>query len=129
MVAESKRMIAPALAALAAAALLMTAPLAHAGGPKTVPPGKAVTVHGPPAKTPAHNAQQTGKGVVQLVTTKAVVLKQLDGSRVRVPVDRLTRVFINGKRARLTDVKSGYVLVADWTAGEPARELRFLRAS
>ena len=56
-------------------------------------------------------------------------VKRLDGSSVTVPVDRNTKVTIDGKPARLTDVRPGSVLSATWQAGKPATLLRFVRPS
>ena len=65
---------------------------------------------------------------MQSVGSTTVVVKQLDGSAVTVPVDRrTTQVFVNNKHAQWTDVKPGYVLSATWKAGKPAPTLRFSR--
>jgi hypothetical protein len=69
------------------------------------------------------------QGVVQSVSASAVLVKQLDGSAVIVPVDRRTQVFVNGKTAGWGDVKPGFVLIASWQAGRPASALHFLRPS
>ena len=61
------------------------------------------------------------KGIVQSVSPKAIVLRELDGSTVRVPVGRGTRVFVDGKRAALRNVRAGFVASATWAAGRPAR--------
>jgi hypothetical protein len=70
--------------------------------------------------------RRISRGIVQAVSGRAVVLRQLDGSTRTVPVDARTRVLVNGKRARLADVKPGFVAIAVWTLGRPARELRVL---
>jgi hypothetical protein len=125
------RRTAVALAALSAAALAAAAPaLADDHGSKGSPSrssGKA------PAATTTTGQGQSGtqsvRGLVQLVSGAAVTLKQLDGSVVTVPVDRSTKVYIDGKSARLADVKPGFVLVASWKTGRPAETLRFVRPS
>ena len=85
--------------------------------------GSATTVVHPTAGT------QIVQGVVQSVSTSVVFVRQLDGSTLSVPVDRKTRITVNGRSARITDVKPGYVLVAAWKAGQPATILRFVRPS
>ncbi len=64
-----------------------------------------------------------GKGIVQSVSAQAIVLRELDGSTVGVPVASSTHVFVDGKRASLRDVKAGFVASAAWRAGKPARVL------
>ena len=69
------------------------------------------------------------EGVVQAVFASTVLVKQLDGSAVVVPVDRRTQVLVNGRQAQWSDVKPGFVLIASWQPGRPAALLRFLRPS
>lgn len=69
------------------------------------------------------------QGVVQAVAASTVLVKQLDGSTVIVPIDHRTQVYINGRSAAWSDVKPGFVLIASWQAGRPATTLRFLRPS
>jgi hypothetical protein len=78
--------------------------------------------------TPA-GATVTVEGVVQSVSSSTVLVKQLDGSAVIVPVDRTTQFFVNGKSARVGDVKRGFVLIGTFQAGRPASVLRFTRPS
>jgi hypothetical protein len=68
--------------------------------------------------------RQTRRGIVQAVSARTVVLRQLDGTTLTVPVDARTRVLVDGRRAQLADVKPGFVAVAVLTAGKPAQELR-----
>jgi hypothetical protein len=68
--------------------------------------------------------RQIRRGIVQAVFTRAVVLKQLDGTTLTVPVDARTRVLVDGRRSMLTDVKPGFVAVAVLKPGGPAQELR-----
>jgi hypothetical protein len=89
--------------------------------------GPAVAEAAAPAKPAKAGAR---KGIVQSVSPKAIVLRELDGSAVRVPVGPSTRIFVDGKRATLAAVKTGYTVVipAKSSKGDkPARELRFLR--
>jgi hypothetical protein len=101
--------------AAAAAVILVLAALALAG-PSTATAAK-------PAKAGAR------KGIVQSVSPKAIVLRELDGSTVRVPVAPSTRVFVDGKRATLGNVKRGFVATATWRAGRPARMLQAFNLS
>jgi hypothetical protein len=110
------------LVACVAAAALAAASSGFAAGPKNSPPGNSG-----PAKTAHDLATLSVQGVVQSVLPAAVVVRQLDGSAINVPVDRRTRFFVNGKLARPTDVKPGFVLVATWKAGRPAMILRFVK--
>jgi hypothetical protein len=77
----------------------------------------------------APGSSQSAQGVVQSVGSATVVVKQLDGRTITVPVDRkTTQVFVNNKHAEWTDVRPGYVLTASWKAGKPAPTLRFTRS-
>ena len=69
------------------------------------------------------------QGVVQSVSASTVLVKQLDGSAVIVPVDKTTQLFVNGKPAHIGDVKRGFVLIGSFQAGRPASVLRFTRPS
>jgi hypothetical protein len=69
------------------------------------------------------------EGVVQAVFASTVLVKQLDGSAVVVPVDRRTQVLVNGRQAQWSAVKPGFVLIGSWQPGRPAALLRFLRPS
>jgi hypothetical protein len=69
------------------------------------------------------------EGVVQAVFASTVLVKQLDGNAIVVPVDRRTQVLVNGRQAQWSDVKPGFVLIASWQPGRPAALLRFLRPS
>jgi hypothetical protein len=79
------------------------------------------------ATTAPPGSSLSARGIVQSVSTSTVVVKQLDGSVVSVPVDRRTHVFVNNKPTQWTDVRPGFVLVASWKAGKPAPILRFVR--
>ncbi len=116
-----------AVAALTAAFALVGPTAAWADGHKSQSRdhrnGPVVTT-----TTAAPGSSQGAQGVVQSVGSTSVVVKQLDGSAVTVPVDRrTTQVFVNNKHAQWTDVKPGYVLSATWKAGKPAPTLRFSR--
>jgi hypothetical protein len=83
-------------------------------------PGPVTTVTSP-------GSSQSAQGVVQSVSPSAVVVKQLDGKTITVPVDRKSQVFVNNKTAHWADVRPGFVLAASWKAGKPATTLRFVR--
>jgi hypothetical protein len=63
---------------------------------------------------------------VQSVLASAVVLTELDGTSVRVPVNPKTRVFVDGKRALLGSVEDGFVAIASWKDGKATPELQAL---
>ncbi len=101
----------------------------------TAPPGLARHIRGGYPAGPVRlrsslpvSGMQSGEGVVQSVSTKAVVVRQLDGTTLTVPTDSRTVVFIDGRRAGLGDVEPGYVLAASWIPGKPVTVLRFLRS-
>jgi hypothetical protein len=89
--------------------------------PKPLPAGAQAKAPPPPGA--AEGKAGTGKGIVQSVSAQAIVLRELDGSTVRIPVASSTHVFVDGKRAALRDVKAGFVASAAWRAGKPARVL------
>lgn len=122
-----------AVGALVVATTLVAAPLAGAAtthaadrpGPDA--PGKPAKAGNPHARPPRPaRSAQSAQGVVQAVLASAVVLIELDGSTVRVPVGARTRVFIDGKRAVLSDVEGGFVVIASWNGTKPAPELQAL---
>ena len=118
-----------AVAALMAAFALVGPTAAFADGQKAQSQSQG-NRNGPVVTTTAAapGSSQAAQGVVQSVGSTTVVVKQLDGSTVTVPVDRkTTQVFVNNKHSQWTDVKPGYVLSATWKAGKPAPTLRFSR--
>ena len=106
----------------------LAAGLFVAAAPALADPG-----HGKPVTTTTtlspSGASLAVQGVVQAVSPSTVLVKQLDGSSVIVPVDRRTQVFVNGRPAAWGDVKPGFVLIASWQSGKPATALHFLRPS
>ena len=93
----------------------------------------AVALAGPSvaeAAAPAKSAKAgTRTGIVQSVSPKAIVLRELDGSTVRVPVALSTRVFVDGRRATLHDIRRGFVATATGSAGKPARVIQAFNLS
>jgi hypothetical protein len=94
---------------------LLCAALALTAGPAAA--GVAGDTHGAVGRE-AH------RGIVRVVSANAVVLRELDGSTVTVPVNAKTRVLIDGKPGSLDNVKPGFVAAATWQAGKPAQVLR-----
>jgi hypothetical protein len=93
----------------------------------------AVALAGPSvaeAAAPAKPAKAgPRKGIVQSVSPRAIVLRELDGSTIRVQVAPSTRVFVDGKRATLHDIRRGFVATVTGTAGKPARVLQAFNLS
>jgi len=123
-------------AAAIVAAVTAAASQATPAGP---PPGKtqATTVPakangngngGSPPATPGkgngdghgHGSPSSGstEGIVQSVSASGLVLRQLDGSEVRIAVTAKTRVFVDGRRSGIRGVRPGFVVSAAWTAGK-----------
>ncbi len=88
--------------------------------------GPSVAKAAAPAKPAKAGAR---KGIVQSVSPRAIVLRELDGSTVRIPVALSTRVFVDGRLATLQNIKRGFVATATWTAGKPARVLQAFNLS
>src|SRR5262249_37585168 len=100
-----------------------------ATGPALADPGKSNGKPGSPPGQARRGETVSVLGVVQAVSTAGVSVKRLDGTSVIVPVDKNTKVTIDGKSARLTDVAPGSVLSATWKSGKAATLLRFVRSS
>jgi hypothetical protein len=64
------------------------------------------------------------RGTVEVVSSTRVVLKELDGSSVTIPIDSGTRIVVDGQEASISDVKEGYVGLAMRDGDNPARVLR-----
>jgi hypothetical protein len=92
-----------ALGSVVLAAALFFPAASLASPPATKPPGK-----GP------HNQAGSARGIVQSASSKIVVVRELDGTTVRIPVGHSTHVFLDGKRATLGDVRAGLVAIASW---------------
>jgi hypothetical protein len=88
--------------------------------------GPSVAEAAAPAKRVKAGAR---KGIVQSVSPRAIVLRELDGSTVRVQIAPSTRVFVDGKRATLYDIRRGFVATATGPAGKPARVLQAFNLS
>jgi hypothetical protein len=96
------------------AAILWGSPVASAdpgknpdkgnGKPTTTTTTTTTTTSAPRA------AVRSGTGIVQTVLAHVVVVRQLDGTLVRVKVGPKTIVFVNRVRAHLDDVEPGFVV-------------------
>jgi hypothetical protein len=113
----------PCVFALAAALAFASAAAASPrnGNPSNKPPQAQTNQSKPPV---SHGPPQTDQGVVQSVATDQVVVKELDGSTVTVPVDDATRVLVDGRLGSLQAVKPGFVAVVTWKPGKAAQELQ-----
>jgi hypothetical protein len=72
--------------------------------------------------------RQADQGVVQSVSTRAIVLKALDGSVFSIPVDGSTRFYVGDTPASLGDIKPGFVVTGKWKDGA-AEEVRAFNPS
>jgi hypothetical protein len=125
MIERSPRTVLATLIGLAllfaALILIASAPAAYATHPLTA----QATAR--PAKPPTRG-RRISRGIVQAVSLRTVLLRQLDGSTLTVPVNARTRVRLDGRRATLADVRPGFVAIAVWTRiGRPAQELNVFR--
>ena len=68
-------------------------------------------------------AAVTGSGIVQAVRAHAVVVRQLDGSRIVVPVGPRTSVFLNGAPSSLGALRPGFVVTFTGRPGRAAQSL------
>jgi len=114
--------------AVAFVALAGTSSAGAAAFGKPAQPGPPANAASPGKGSAAHGAG-TGEGIVQSVSASAIVLRELDGSTVSVPVGSSTHVFVDGKKVLLRDVKIGFVASATWKAGKPAPVLRVFNLS
>jgi hypothetical protein len=122
-----RRVIVSALVLVTSSIVLWAGPTAavaaspHTAGAEAAAPPNGKAPHAlPVAATKAGSAH----GIVQTVASTAIVVTELDGSSVTVPVAHSTRVFVDGRRASLQDVRAGFVASASWKGGKAARELQ-----
>lgn len=64
------------------------------------------------------------RGIVQSVSPTEIVLRELDGSSVALPVNGDTRVLLNGSPAQLADIQPGFVAAVAHNGTRPARLIR-----
>jgi hypothetical protein len=119
MKVRGTRGVGASAALIAAVALAFAAAPAWAsGGAGTGKPGVAklnAARPGPLVK---------GTGIAQAVRAHAVIVRQLDGSTIRVAVGPRTAVFVDGARSSLDQVKPGFVVSFAIRLGRPAIEVR-----
>ena len=112
------------LACLAVAAALVVVAAPATAGP-LAPPAKAK----PEGKPPPHGQGGSARGIVQSATASVVLVKELDGTSVGIPIGPSTHFFLDGKRATLGDVRPGRVAIASWKAAKAAVKLQIFDAS
>ncbi len=64
------------------------------------------------------------RGIVQSVSSSALVLRALDGSTVTITIGPATRVRVNGQPASIGDIRPGFVAAALHDGAQPAVEVR-----
>jgi len=106
-----------ALAVLSLAGALLLAQPALGHGLRSSPPARG-------AATGA-GTSQTEQGVVQSISSRTLVLRELNGTVVTISIGAQTEIFVDGRPARAADVRPGFVVVASSSGSE----LRFVRSS
>lgn len=106
--------------ALAASALVAAQPaLADHGFPHRGGNGRGQPPQSPSfvqSQTTSLAQGQSAEGVVQAVSTRAVLLRELDGAVISVQVDRSTQVTLDGRPGSLQQVRPGDVVVVTGAA-------------
>jgi len=74
--------------------------------------------------TAANPKHQVDRGVVQSVSASRIVLRELDGSLISIAIGPQTHVFLNGRRAAITDVQPGFVAAVTHKGSDPAMAIR-----
>jgi len=69
-------------------------------------------------------ARTVDRGIIVHVRPAAIVLLELDGSKVRIPVARRTIVTVDGKPATLADLRRGEVAFVLHLGRKPAVSIR-----
>lgn len=69
-------------------------------------------------------ARMVDRGIVLHVRPAGIVLLELDGSRVRIPVGRETLVTVDGRPAALADLRRGEVAFVLHFGRKPAVSIR-----
>jgi hypothetical protein len=108
------------LAALSLAGALLLAQPALGHGLRNYPPGRGSSTSGG-----ASQSGQTEQGVVQSISSRTLVLRELNGTVVTISIGAQTEIFVDGRPARADQVKPGFVVVASSSGSE----LRFVRSS
>lgn len=74
--------------------------------------------------TAAARDRRVDRGVVQSVSPTRIVLRELDGSTIAVPIGARTRVLLNGLPATIGDIRPGFVAAVAHDGSAPARVIR-----
>jgi len=117
------------LALAAAPAGLAANPNAASGSNPAAAHTNATNGKPPSAGNSSSHAEQTDQGVVQSIAGGTVVLKELDGSAVSIPVDQGTVILVDGRQGALRAVKPGFVAIAKWKPGGTAQLLQVFNLS
>src|SRR5581483_8195391 len=78
-------------------------------------------------RSPIGDRRHVERGIVQSVSSDSLVLRELDGSVVLVPVDASTQVVLNDRPASLADIRPGDVAAATAVGGSPATSVVVVR--
>jgi hypothetical protein len=70
------------------------------------------------------SARTVDRGIVARIRPSEIVLLELDGSKVRIPVGRQTIVTVDGKPATLADLRRGEVAFVLHLGKKPAVSIR-----
>jgi hypothetical protein len=117
------------LALAAAPAGLAANPNAASGSNPAAAHTNATNGKPPSAGNSSSHAEQTDQGVVQSIAGGTVILKELDGSAVSIPVDQGTVILVDGRQGALRAVKPGFVAIAKWKPGGTAQLLQAFNLS
>jgi hypothetical protein len=113
-----------ALAALVAAVAMMALPGWSWASSGAKPDSKPSKPEQATSRSNSGGAVVTGTGIVQAISGRGVLVRQLDGSDVRVIVGARTLLLVNGTRGSLADVRLGAVAKFTAASGRPALVLR-----
>jgi hypothetical protein len=69
-------------------------------------------------------ARKVDRGIIAKIRPAGIVLVELDGSRVRIPVSRETLVTVDGRPAALVDLRRGEVAFVLHVGRRPAVSIR-----
>jgi len=128
---RSIKLFAALVLALAVAPAGLAANPNAAAGSKPAPSQNQNGKNGKPpsAGNSSSHAEQIDQGVVQSIAGGTVILKELDGSAVSIPVDQGTVILVDGRQGDLHNVKPGFVVIAKWKPGGTAQLLQAFNLS
>lgn len=84
----------------------------------------ATLVAAGPAASALRQPPRLDRGIVQSVSVRRIVIAQLDGTTLAIPLDARTRVLLDGRAAAIADVRPGDVAAVVHPPGGPARAVR-----